>query len=69
MLMLILTRRISETIMVGDEIAITVLGMKGGQVKIGIDAPKDTSIHRKEIFNRILKEKEDGNLKEKRDVC
>ena len=55
--MLILTRRINETIIIGDnEIKITVLGVRGNQVRIGIDADKDTSIHRAEIFDRIKKE-------------
>ena len=59
--MLILTRRINETIIIGDnEIKITVLGVKGNQVRIGIDADKDISIHRSEVFDRIQAEK-DGN--------
>lgn len=51
--MLILTRRIGETLMVGDDVSITVIGVKGNQVRIGIDAPKDIAVHREEIFNRI----------------
>ena len=51
--MLILTRRISESIIVGDDVKITVLGVKGNQVRLGIDAPKDLSVHREEIYNRI----------------
>ena len=51
--MLILTRRMGETLMIGDDISITVIGVKGNQVRIGIDAPKDVSVHREEIFNRI----------------
>ena len=51
--MLILTRRIGETLMIGDDVSITVIGVKGNQVRIGIDAPKDVAVHREEIFNRI----------------
>ena len=55
--MLILTRRIGETLMVGDDVTITVLGVKGNQVRIGVNAPKDVSVHREEIYQRIQKEK------------
>lgn len=55
--MLILTRRVGETLMVGDDISITVLGVKGGQVRIGVNAPKDVSVHREEIYQRIQQEK------------
>jgi carbon storage regulator len=55
--MLILTRRISETLMINDDIKITVLGIKGNQVRIGIDAPADVSVHREEIYARIQREK------------
>lgn len=55
--MLILTRRISESIIIGDDVKITVLGVKGNQVRIGIEAPKDLSVHREEIYERIKNEK------------
>lgn len=55
--MLLLTRRISETIMIGDDINITILGVNGHQVKIGIDAPKDVPVHREEIYHRIQQQK------------
>ena len=51
--MLILTRRIGEALMVGNDVSITVLGVKGNQVRLGIDAPKDIAVHREEIFNKI----------------
>lgn len=56
--MLVLTRRVSETIVIGDDVRFTILDIKGGQVRIGIDAPKSTSIHRLEIYNRIQDAKE-----------
>ena len=59
--MLILTRRVGETLMIGDAVSVTVLGVKGNQVRIGINAPKDVAVHREEIYQRIKREHEAGN--------
>jgi len=58
--MLILTRRVGETLMIGDEVTVTVLGVKGNQVRIGINAPRDVAVHREEIYERIKREQADG---------
>jgi len=58
--MLILTRRVGETLMIGDSVTVTVLGVKGNQVRIGITAPKDVAVHREEIFQRIHRDDASG---------
>jgi carbon storage regulator len=58
--MLILTRRVGETLMIGDEVTVTVLGVKGNQVRLGVNAPRTVSVHREEIYERIKREKEGG---------
>ena len=61
--MLILTRRPNETLMIGTEITVTVLGVKGNQVRIGVNAPKNVTVHREEIFERINAEKRESNAR------
>jgi carbon storage regulator len=56
--MLILTRRVGETLMIGDDVSVTVLGVKGNQVRIGVNAPRDVSVHREEIYERIKNEQQ-----------
>jgi carbon storage regulator len=60
--MLILTRRVGETVMIGDEVTVTVLGVKGNQVRMGINAPRTVAVHREEIFERIKNEEQDGEF-------
>jgi len=60
--MLILTRRVGEVLRIGDDVSITILGVKGNQVRIGIDAPKDVAVHREEIYQRIKREGDVGDV-------
>ncbi|HEV8019011.1 MAG TPA: carbon storage regulator CsrA [Steroidobacteraceae bacterium] len=62
--MLILTRRVGETVMIGDDVTITVLGVKGNQVRVGINAPKHVAVHREEIYERIKREQQAEELAE-----
>lgn len=62
--MLILTRRLGETLIIGDDVKVTVLGVKGNQVRLGVNAPKEISVHREEIFLKIQKEKENSENKQ-----
>ena len=57
--MLILTRRVGETVVIGDDVTVTVLGVKGNQVRLGINAPREVAVHREEIFERIKRERSD----------
>ena len=59
--MLILTRRVGETVMIGEDVTVTVLGVKGNQVRIGVNAPRDVAVHREEIFERIKREEQEGD--------
>jgi carbon storage regulator len=59
--MLILTRRVGETIMIGGDVTVTVLGVKGNQVRVGVNAPRDVAVHREEIFERIKREEQGGD--------
>ena len=56
--MLIMTRRVGETLMIGDDVTVTVLGVKGNQVRIGVSVPKGVAVHREEIYQRIQAEEE-----------
>jgi carbon storage regulator len=62
--MLILTRRLNETLMIGNEITVTVLGVKGNQVRLGVNAPKSVAVHREEVFDRIENERRDGDAQQ-----
>ncbi len=60
--MLILTRRVGESLIIGDDVVVNVLGVKGNQIRIGVDAPKEVSVHREEIYDRIQAEKDQENI-------
>jgi len=59
--MLILTRRVGETLVIGDDVNVTVLGVRGNQVRLGVNAPKEVAVHREEIYQRIQKENDSDN--------
>lgn len=60
--MLILTRRVGETVVIGDDVTVTVLGVKGNQVRLGVNAPREVAVHREEIFERIKRERADDGV-------
>ncbi len=60
--MLILTRRVGESVVIGDDVDVTVLGVKGNQVRLGVKAPREISVHREEIYQRIRRENENGDV-------
>jgi carbon storage regulator len=59
--MLILTRRVGETVIIGNDVDVTVLGVKGNQVRLGVKAPREVTVHREEIYQRICREQQNGN--------
>ena len=59
--MLILTRRVGETVMIGNDVTVTILGVKGNQVRVGVNAPRDVAVHREEIYERIKREEQEGD--------
>ncbi|MCE2425839.1 MAG: carbon storage regulator CsrA [Pseudomonadales bacterium] len=61
--MLILTRRVGETLMIGDDITVTVLGVKGNQVRVGVNAPRNVAVHREEIYERIREEEQPDQIR------
>ena len=67
--MLILTRRIGEKLVIGDNVKVTILGVKGNQIRVGIEAPPEVQVHREEIYQRILKERADGTGNSADDCC
>ena len=67
--MLILTRRVGETVVIGDDVTVTVLGVKGNQVRLGINAPRDVAVHREEIYDRIRREQTEKESEPERCVA